>query len=75
VNIRRGSSTNANDCDTAALMLGPYVSPAETVSVNLTTGLRLAPGEQLCVAIGGAGDGQGISIAVTGYQVSPTVGP
>ncbi|MEO0424757.1 MAG: hypothetical protein AAF184_20645 [Pseudomonadota bacterium] len=75
VNIRRGPASNANDCDSANLMLGPYVSPDETVSINLVTGLRLLPGEQLCVAIGGAPAGQGISMAVTGCQVSPSVGP
>jgi hypothetical protein len=75
VNFRRGPASNANDCDTAGLILGPYVSSAETVSINLTTGLRLEPGEQLCVAVGGASGNDGVTFSLSGYEAHPNVGP
>lgn len=75
VNFRRGPASNANDCDTAGLILGPYVSSAETVSINMTTGLRLEPGEQLCVAIGGATGNEGATFSLSGFEANPGVGP
>jgi hypothetical protein len=75
VNLRRGPAGNPNDCDTAGLMLGPYVSPAETVSINLTSGLMLKPGEQLCVVVGGAIGDEGATFTLSGYETSPVVGP
>jgi len=74
-NIRRGPANNPTDCETAGLILGPYVSPDETVSINLTTGLQLLPGEQLCVAIGGAGAAEGVTFSFSGYQTNPNAGP
>jgi hypothetical protein len=73
VNFRRGPASNANDCDSAGLILGPYVSPGETVSVNMSTGLRLLPGEQLCVVVGGTADAnEGVTFTLTGYETGNT---
>ena len=65
-NIRVGTCAGS-----ASLVLGPYVSPDETVSINLATGIRLAPGTQLCMAIGGAGGNEGFTATFTGYT-NPT---
>lgn len=70
-NIRRGPASNATNCETAGLVLGPYVSPDETVSINLTTGLVFEADEQICVAIGGAGANEGITFTFIGYLVEP----
>jgi len=75
-NIRRGPASNPVDCDTAGLVLGPYVSPDETVSINLTTGIEFGPGEQICVVIGGAGTpDEGVTFSFTGYLTNPVTGP
>lgn len=74
-NIRRGPSTNVTACEIAGLVLGPYVNPGETVSVNLSTGIEFGPGEQLCVVVGGAGAGEGLTITFTGYFANPATGP
>jgi hypothetical protein len=68
-NIRRGPASNATDCDTAGLVLGPYVRPEETVSINLTTGVVFEPDEQICVVVGGAVANQGITFTFIGYFV------
>jgi len=74
-NFRRGPASNPTDCETAGLVLGPYVSPEQTVSIDLSTGLRLNAGEQLCLAVGGAGAGEGITVALSGYEAPLSAGP
>lgn len=67
-NIRRGPSSNGAPCQTAGLVLGPYVRPNETVSINLSTGVLYNAGDQLCIAIGGTtGSNQGVTHSFTGY--------
>ena len=70
-NIRRGSASNPSSCQTAGLVLGPFVSSNETVSINLTTGLVFEAGEQICVAIGGAGPNEGITFTFIGHFIEP----
>jgi hypothetical protein len=74
-NIGRGPASNPSPCDTYDTVLPPYVSPAETVSINMTTGIEFLPGEQLCILIGSAGAGEGVTFAFTGYLAPPVTGP
>ena len=67
VNIRRGPASNPTPCETAALVLGPYVSPDGTVSLSLTTGILFKAEEQICVVVGGAGANEGVSFTLTGF--------
>ena len=69
-NIGRGSASNATPCATAAPVLLPYVSPKETVSLNLTTGLAFAPGEQLCAYVGGASGSSGLTFTFIGTKTN-----
>lgn len=69
-NIRRGPATNGSACKTASLVLGPYVNPKETVSLNLSTGIVFNSGDQLCIAIGGTGGPtEGVTFAFSGYYL------
>ena len=74
-NIRRGPDTNVTACESAGLVLGPYVNPGETVSINLSTGIEFGPDEQLCVTVGGAGVDEGLTLTFTGYFTNPVTGP
>ena len=69
-NIRRGPASNPTPCATASAVLLPYVSPAETVSLNLSTGIAFAPGEQLCIVIGGASGNAGVTFSFLGLKTN-----
>lgn len=70
-NIRRGPASNASACQTAGLVLGPYVRPSETIALDLTTGILFKSGDQLCIAIGGAGaPTEGVTFGFSGYMVN-----
>jgi hypothetical protein len=69
-NIKRGSASNATPCASATPVLAPYVSPDETVSLNLTTGIAFAAGEQICVVIGGAIGSEGVSFTFLGLKTN-----
>ncbi len=68
-NIRRGLATNPSACSSASLVLGPYVSPLETVSLNLSSPLEFKAGEQICIVIGGASGTDGISFNLVGVKL------
>ncbi len=67
-NIRRGPASNSPACATASAVLLPYVSPAETVSLNLSSPLRFQAGEQICIVIGGASGTDGVTFSLIGIQ-------
>ena len=66
-NIKRGPASNPTPCATApGALLTPYVSPLETVSLNLSTGIAFQPGDQICVVVGGASGTSGITFNFSG---------
>jgi hypothetical protein len=67
-NIRRGSASNPTACSTASPVLGPYVSPLQTVSLHLSSPLEFKSGEQICIVIGGASGTDGISFNLVGVK-------
>ncbi len=68
-NIRRGPASNPTACATASLVLGPYVSPLETESIDLSTPIEFQAGEQLCIVIGGASGSDGITFNLVGVEL------
>lgn len=68
-NLKRGSASNATPCATAVTVLAPYVSPLETVSLNLTSPIEFQAGEQVCVVVGGASGTDGVSLSLVGVQL------
>ena len=64
--IRRGQA-KAVASETQALALGPYVSPDETVSVKLATGILFNRGKQACVVVGVDSVYERVSFGFTGF--------
>jgi hypothetical protein len=56
-------------------VFGPYVGPDETLSLNLSTGVVFEPGESICLVIGGAGAGEGLTYTLVGYTAPSFNGP
>jgi hypothetical protein len=67
-NIRRGPASNPTPCATAGAVLTPFVSPLQTVALDLSTGLAFQAGEQICIVVGGASGSSGITFNFSGIK-------
>ena len=64
-------ATSSNQCQTRTHVLPAYVSPLKTESINLSTGIEVPGGHQLCARVTAGPPTHGITFSFSGYFELP----